>query len=236
MSAQYEYQTAMGASAAVAPPGFVMEPVAMQMPQAPVTTYAAPVTTELGRAPMAPIYTNAPPVYMPAPTATTYAAPPAGGLSTVSAMPAQPMMMPVPDAMPGMVEPVMTAPVPSGPPVPVSTHTLPPVPQMPGTNVMPGNVTQVSMQAQVFQDRANCLVTEVQPTTTTVRELGQAVYVPGPTFEQDTAPEMAYVRTQQFEAGQVQQQIVEIPTITEEEIIQEIPEVQTVEIIRRCPR
>merc|ERR1719323_2774593 len=69
----------------------------------------------------------------------------------------------------------------------------------------------------------------VNPTTTQTREVGQAVYVAGPTEEVAAGPQVSQVRQEQLVMGEVQQQVVEIPTVQVVEQIQEIPEIQTVE-------
>merc|ERR1740123_1856986 len=114
---------------------------------------------------------------------------------------------------------------------------MPPVPvQSTSREVRMGNVSQMHMPAQVVRDEARSTVTQHMPTTTAVREVGQAVYVTGPTVEEDGAAQVSVIHQEQLIMGEVQQQIVEIPTIQVEETIEEIPEVQIRQILQEVPQ
>merc|ERR1719464_921256 len=123
-----------------------------------------------------------------------------------------PAMEPV--AAPAMAAPAATTMMTGSMPLPqpVATNTLPPVP-MPTTNAMRGGVTQVKVQSAL--SRGEGVMIQFNPTTTQTREVGQAVYVAGPTEEVAAGPQVSQVRQEQLVMGEVQQQVVEIPTVQE---------------------
>jgi hypothetical protein len=115
-----------------------------------------------------------------------------------------------------------------GMPQPVATNMRPPVP-MQTQNAMRGGVTQVRVPGTTVRGEGAATFQQFAPTTVQTKEVGQAVYITGPTNEVDAGPQITQVRQEQLVAGEVQQQIVEIPTIQVIEQFQDVPEVQVVE-------
>merc|ERR1719323_946568 len=100
---------------------------------------------------------------------------------------------------------------------------------------MRGGVSQVKVQS-VMSRGEGVTFQHFSPTTTQTKEVGQAVYVAGPTEEVDAGPQVTQVRQEQLVMGEVQQQVVEIPTVQVVEQIQEVPEIQTVEKMLEVPQ
>merc|ERR550534_2370318 len=88
-------------------------------------------------------------------------------------------------------------------PVPVSTNMMPPRPVATQREVVTGNVTQQRVEAMVTRDEARITVTQHNPTTMATKELGQAVYVTGPTTEQDAPPQIMEMRQEQDAPPQI---------------------------------
>ena len=125
-------------------------------------------------------------------------------------------------------------PITTAEPVPVSTNMMPPVPMGSRGEVMQGGVTQMRVAASTQMDHARATVSSWTPQTMLQKEVGQAVYVTGPSTEEDAAPQVTVMNTEQLMMGELQQQVVEIPQITYEEIIQEVPEVMIVKKIQEA--
>merc|ERR1719450_1899305 len=104
----------------------------------------------------------------------------------------------------------------------------PPVLVQKTRDIMQGEVIQQRMEANITRAHERATHMLHQPVVTSTKEIGQAVYVTGPTTEHEVAAQVTQERTEQIVAGEVQQQIVEIPTIQEEIIEQEVHEIQTV--------
>merc|ERR1719220_630840 len=104
----------------------------------------------------------------------------------------------------------------------------PPIPML-TQNAMRGGVTQVKVQGTTIRNEQAATFQQFTPTTVQTKEVGQAVYIAGPTNEVDAGPQITQVRQEQVVTGEVQQQIVEIPTIQVIEQFQDVPEVQVVE-------
>ncbi len=71
-----------------------------------------------------------------------------------------------------------------------------------------GGVTQMRMPPTVTRDEARATITQHMPTTMATREVGQAVYVQGPTMEEESAAQVTIVRQDQLVAGEMQQRVV----------------------------
>eukprot|EP00425_Heterocapsa_triquetra_P000382 CAMPEP_0195056498 /NCGR_PEP_ID=MMETSP0448-20130528/4862_1 /TAXON_ID=66468 /ORGANISM="Heterocapsa triquestra, Strain CCMP 448" /LENGTH=390 /DNA_ID=CAMNT_0040086327 /DNA_START=66 /DNA_END=1234 /DNA_ORIENTATION=+ len=223
---------------------YLAEPVATNAMQ--MTTVGAVPMQTVGTAPpvtmMAgpPMITTAEPVYMTAAAAEgmVYAAP--APVMTTAVTTAEPVYLTSPAVEGGSVAvggsvaaPQMTEFMGA---VPVATNMGPPVPMSSKGEVMMGGVTQMRIPAQVMRDDARSTTTSYAPTMSVTKEVGQAVYTAGPSTEEESAPQVTAVRTEQLVAGEVQQQVVEIPTVQIIEEIQEIPEIQVVRKIMEVPQ
>merc|ERR1719223_1682878 len=185
-------------------------------------TYAAPPTTYEAQVPAMMVQPGAE-VMMTGPAMQTVAMGPAmqltqgtgvmGSVEVAGAM--QPM------ATMGSVEAM-------GMPQPVATNMRPPVP-MQTQNAMRGGVTQVKVAGAAVRGEGAATFQQFSPTTVQTKEVGRAVYITGPTNEVDAGPQIMQVRQEQVVMGEVQQQIVEIPTIQVIEQFQDVPEVQVIE-------
>ena len=128
----------------------------------------------------------------------------------------------------GAMQPMATmGSIESGMPQPVSTNMRPPIP-MQTQNAMRGAVTQVQHSGTTVRNQGAATFQTFTPTTMQTKEIGQAVYVTGPSNEVDAGPQITQVRQEQVVMGEVQQQIVEIPTIQVIEQFQDVPEVQEI--------
>ena len=161
---------------------------------APQVTYVQPgyaqqtqYMTEPVAAPQyaAPTITTAEPVYMQAPAARAMEAP-ATMMSPIITT-AQPVYLTAPAVMESreMVE--------VGEPTPVATNMRPPVPVSSNLQVVQGGVRQEKVVTESFRDEGRTTVTSYAPTTTVTKELGQAVYVTGPTTEEESAPQITKI-------------------------------------------
>ncbi|CAK0833464.1 unnamed protein product, partial [Prorocentrum cordatum] len=175
------------------------------------------------------------PVYITAPSGTAtlggtsvqYAAEPAGAAPQIL----QP-------SMPGVSRQLEAAGMQPQVSMPVQTHMSmkPPVPTPTSRDAQRGGVTTMRVPAVLTEDHQNATMTQHMPTTTAVRELGHAVYLPATVVEQEGQPEIVTVETENIVAGEISQKIVEIPTIQEIVEIHEVPEVQMVEKIQEIPQ
>merc|ERR1740129_2602789 len=106
-----------------------------------------------------------------------------------------------------------------------------------GAAVM-GGPTQMTMAASISTGSAAGTFTEYAPTTTTTRETGAPVYVSGAATEVMGSAVVNTVHKEQVVAGSVSQNVGEIPTVQFIGLVQEIPEVQTVEreIVQKVQR
>ena len=153
-----EWEAAMAAQGqqvtyTTGPTTYLAEPVAT-MQGAPATTYASPPAMTMA----------APMTTMMAPIITT----------------AEPVYITAPEAT---MARSFEGPITTSEPVPVSTNMMPPVPMSTKGEVMMGGVTQMKVAASVMRDDARATHTSFQPTMSLAKELGQAVYVTGPTTE-----------------------------------------------------
>merc|ERR550532_1064583 len=87
-----------------------------------------------------------------------------------------------------------------------------------------------------MQARERATMQTFGPTTTGVREVGQAVLVTGPTTEEMAPGVTTQVRQEQIVMGETNQKVVEIPTVQEIVTVQEIPEVQVIEMMQEVPQ
>merc|ERR1719408_1055943 len=76
----------------------------------------------------------------------------------------------------------------------------------------------------------------VQPTYSSVREAGAPVFTQGPAIEEERPAMITAARQEQIVAGEVTQNVVEIPTQEVVETVVEVPEVQVVEKVVEVPQ
>ena len=218
-TAGYTMQAPVETLSAGPPTTVVAEPVYISAAAPQAVTMAPPTVTETVYA-AAPTITTAEPVYMQAPAARAMEAP-ATMMSPIITT-AQPVYLTAPAVMESrdMVE--------VGEPTPVATNMRPPVPVSSTLQVVQGGVRQEKVVTESFRDEGRTTVTSYAPTTTVTKELGQAVYVTGPTTEEESAPQITIQRTEQLVMGEVTQQIVEVPQVQIQEMIEEVPEIQII--------
>merc|ERR1719252_483885 len=86
-----------------------------------------------------------------------------------------------------------------------------------------GNVSQVPQPSTLakFPEQATTLM--IQPTFASVREAGAPQFIQGQGFEEQGAPMVTQVRTEQVQQGQVSTNTVDIPTQEVIETVVEIP-------------
>eukprot|EP00913_Durusdinium_trenchii_P030297 g28382.t1 len=113
---------------------------------------------------------------------------------------------------------------------------LPPQPKQLPTETVMGPVTQVKVPVDTFKDQARATMTMHNAMMHATREQGQPQYITGVGSEVDAQPQVTVQRQEQVVPGQVKQQIVEIPTVQEEIVEQEIPEVQMVQKVVEVPQ
>jgi hypothetical protein len=109
--------------------------------------------------------------------------------------------------MPGVSTSAESAVMPQPMVMPVQTHMSmkPPVPNPTSRDAQRIGVTTMRVAATMTEDHQNATMTQHLPTTSAVRELGQAVYLPANVFEQEGQPEIVTVETENLVAGETTQ-------------------------------